>query len=53
MVETPTLRVLPALNLFGKDKELLQLPSETWLYNLAVAGQERESPHSSGHLNPG
>lgn len=53
MVETPTLRVLPALNLFGKDKELLQLPSETWLYSLAVAGQERESPHSSGHLNPG
>lgn len=29
VVATPTLRVLPALDPFGKDKELLQLPSET------------------------
>ena len=29
VVATPMLRVLPALDPFGKDKKLLQLPSET------------------------
>lgn len=38
------LGVFPGSDAFGK--ELLQLPSEMWLYSPAKTGQEKESPYS-------
>lgn len=38
------LGVFPGSDAFGK--ELLQLPSEMWLYSPAKTGQEKESPCS-------
>lgn len=38
------LGVFPGSDAFGK--ELLQLPSEMWLYSLAKTGQEKENPYS-------